>query len=142
MNRRHFLLSAGAVAAQVGRGLLLPQSVAAASEADHTLRISPVSFELAPGKIIRTVGYNGSVPGPLLRMKEGKKVTIDIFNDTDTPELVHWHGLPVSAKQGNEGLPGHAVERKVNACRGRKRALKRFPPFPDGHCRKRRDDQD
>jgi hypothetical protein len=32
------------------------------------------------------------MPGPLLRFKEGQRTVVDIFNDTDTPELVHWHG--------------------------------------------------
>jgi hypothetical protein len=36
-----------------------------APKADHTLRMRPSSFELATGKTIRTVGYNGTVPGPL-----------------------------------------------------------------------------
>lgn len=113
MNRRQFLVTAGAVAAQAGRSLLLPPPAAAASKADHTLRIAPLSFELAPGRTIRTIGYNGTVPGPLLRLKEGRKVTIDIVNDTDTPELVHWHGLAVSAvtdgaeEQGSPFVPPH-----------------------------------
>ena len=113
MNRRQFLFTAGAVAAHAGHGLLAPPPAWARSKADHTLRIAPVSFELAAGKTIRTVGYNGTVPGPLLRLKEGKKVTIDIFNDTDTPELVHWHGLPVPAttdgaeEQGSPFVPPH-----------------------------------
>ena len=70
MKRRDFLFAAGAIAAQAGRDIVTPGVVeAAASKADHTLRIGPVSFELAPGKTIRTTGYNGTVPGPLLRMK-------------------------------------------------------------------------
>jgi FtsP/CotA-like multicopper oxidase with cupredoxin domain len=64
-----------------------------ASKADITLRIAPVAVELAPTRIISTIGYNGSSPGPLLRMREGVPVTVDVFNDTDTPEYVHWHGL-------------------------------------------------
>ena len=39
--------------------------------ADHTIRIAPVSLEIAPGKIIKTTGYNGTVPGPVLRLREG-----------------------------------------------------------------------
>ena len=94
MNRRDFLATAGALAA----GLSANARLNAASKADHTLRIGNVTAEIAKGKTIRTVGYNGTIPGPLLRMKEGKHVTIDIFNDTATPELVHWHGLVVSTK--------------------------------------------
>jgi FtsP/CotA-like multicopper oxidase with cupredoxin domain len=64
-------------------------------KADFALRIGPVSVELAPRKITRTTGYNGSAPGPLLRMKEGQPVAIDVFNDTGDPEIVHWHGLRI-----------------------------------------------
>ena len=106
MNRRDFLFTAGAVAA--GRGLVLPARMDAAAKADHTIHIAPVSFEIAPGKTLKTVGYNGKVPGPLLRMKEGKPVTIDVFNDTDTPEFVHWHGMSISTKADGaeeEGSP-------------------------------------
>ena len=61
-------------------------------KADFTLRIAPIRLELAPGKIIETVGYNGTAPGPLLRMREGKRVTVEVHNATDVDELVHWHG--------------------------------------------------
>ena len=36
-------------------------------------------------------------------MKEGKPVTVDIYNDTDVPELVHWHGQMISAKADGAG---------------------------------------
>ena len=64
-----------------------------AAKADFTLRIAPVAVELTPTRIISTIGYNGTSPGPLLRMREGKPVTVDVINETDVPELVHWHGL-------------------------------------------------
>jgi len=85
----------------------------AAAKADHTVRIAPVSFEPAAGKTIRTIGYNGSVPGPLIRMNEGKPVTVDIFNDTDNPERVHWHGLFIPTRadgaeeEGSPVVPPH-----------------------------------
>ena len=66
---------------------------AARSQADYTLRIAPVTVELDPSHILSTVGYNGSAPGPVLRMREGKPVTVEVINDTDTAELVHWHGM-------------------------------------------------
>ena len=69
-----------------------------ASKADFTLRIAPVTVELTPTRIISTIGYNGTSPGPVLRMKEGKPVTVDVINETDVPELVHWHGLFIPAE--------------------------------------------
>lgn len=65
--------------------------------ADLTLRIGPVLADIAKGHTISTLGYNGTVPGPLIRFHEGVPVTVDLFNDTDTPELVHWHGQIIPA---------------------------------------------
>ena len=64
-----------------------------AEKADYTLRIAPLSVELAPGRTIKTTGYNGRVPGPLLRLREGRPVRINVVNDAGYPDLVHWHGL-------------------------------------------------
>jgi FtsP/CotA-like multicopper oxidase with cupredoxin domain len=97
LTRRGFL--SGAAAAVVG----LAASPAWAAlpghntPADVTLRIGPVRADVAPGKTILTTGYNGSVPGPLIRLREGVPVTVDLFNDTSIPEYVHWHGFPLSA---------------------------------------------
>jgi FtsP/CotA-like multicopper oxidase with cupredoxin domain len=106
LDRREFLKFGGVAAIELGAAKLLMsqsqpgmsgmQTAAAAQEstkADFTLRIAPVTVELTPTRIISTIGYNGTSPGPLLRMKEGKPVTVDVINDTDVPELVHWHGL-------------------------------------------------
>jgi FtsP/CotA-like multicopper oxidase with cupredoxin domain len=68
------------------------------SKADFTLRIAPVTVDLTPTRILSTIGYNGTSPGPLLRMQEGKPVTVDVLNETDVPEYVHWHGLFVPAE--------------------------------------------
>ena len=73
-----------------------------------SLTIAPVQLEIAKGLIIETVGYNGTVPGPVLRMKEGEKVAIDVFNETNHTEIVHWHGqhLPVEVDGSiEEGTP-------------------------------------
>jgi len=96
--RRNILCSAA------GAGLLLSACGSRSSStennvgpADVTLRIGHVLADIAKDHTISTIGYNGSVPGPLIRLKEGKQVTVDLFNDTDTPELVHWHGMLVPA---------------------------------------------
>ena len=67
MSRRGLLLGAGA--ASVAASLRRVQ--AAERAVDHTIRIGPVSLELAPGKTIKTIGYNDSVPGQVLRLREG-----------------------------------------------------------------------
>jgi len=50
--------------------------------ADYTLTIAVKPVELAPNRIVSTITYNGQFPGPLLRFKEGKQVTIDINNQS------------------------------------------------------------
>jgi FtsP/CotA-like multicopper oxidase with cupredoxin domain len=85
--------------------------------ADFTLQIAPMMVELAPQVVISTIGYNNKVPGPLLRMREGLRVTIDVVNDTDVPEYVHWHGLFVPSEvdgveeEGTPPVPPHGSRR-------------------------------
>jgi FtsP/CotA-like multicopper oxidase with cupredoxin domain len=39
------------------------------------------------------LAYNGSIPGPTLKVKEGSEVIVDIENQGDVDATVHWHGL-------------------------------------------------
>jgi FtsP/CotA-like multicopper oxidase with cupredoxin domain len=77
-------------------------------KADITLTITPVTVELTPTLAISTTGYNGTAPGPILRMREGVPRIVDVVNDTDVPEQVHWHGLLIPAEldgADEEGTP-------------------------------------
>ena len=96
MHRRGFLVGAGAAGMALGTTLGRAYTQIA-NGADYSLRIAPLRLELAPGKVIATFAYNGAVPGPVLRLREGKKVSIDIRNDTDIDDIVHWHGLYLPA---------------------------------------------
>jgi FtsP/CotA-like multicopper oxidase with cupredoxin domain len=75
MNRRDFLKMAGTAAAAARLGAQQQQSFRAPSgsqdvaKTDFTLQIAPITVELAPNRILSTIGYNGMSPGPLLRMK-------------------------------------------------------------------------
>ncbi len=102
------------MAATAFPGALLEASRARAQDqaaADFTLEIGPVSVELAPGTTVKTLGYNGSAPGPLLRIPEGKTVSIEVHNNTSEEEVVHWHGLHIpsdvdgSLEEGTPGVP-------------------------------------
>jgi FtsP/CotA-like multicopper oxidase with cupredoxin domain len=108
MERREFLaLLETATCAELTRRLGL-QTARENPKADVTIRISQVEWEVAPRKKIKTTGYNGSAPGPVLRLREGQPVTVDVFNETKVPELVHWHGLFVPSEvdgSEEEGTP-------------------------------------
>jgi FtsP/CotA-like multicopper oxidase with cupredoxin domain len=108
MLRREFLEKLGASAGLAVLPSLAGRLIPDETKPDATLRISPVELEVAPRKTIKTIGYNGSVPGPVLRFREGQPVTIQVFNDTKDPELVHWHGLFVAPEvdgSAEEGTP-------------------------------------
>lgn len=85
--------------------------------ADVILRIAPVTVELDPENILSTIGYNGSAPGPLLRLKEGRPITVEVINDTDSPEVVHWHGMLIppevdgSEEEGTPMVAPHSKRR-------------------------------
>src|ERR1700722_5713746 len=87
MTRRRFG-QMGAMAAACGA-----MGGAGGAEPDFTLEIAPYGLEVSPKHRIRTVAYDGQVPGPLLRMKEGREVTVVVKNSSPEAEVVHWHGL-------------------------------------------------
>jgi len=64
---------------------------------DIRLRIEECSVEIGKGINLKTVAYNGQVPGPTLRLTEGKPVAIEVANTTSSPDLVHWHGLAIDS---------------------------------------------
>jgi len=92
---------------------------AAPGSPDYTLRIKISPIEIAPNRIISATTYNGQFPGPLLRFKEGQPVTLDVYNETDTPEQLHWHGqfLPTdvdgAAEEGTPFIPAQGMRRIV-----------------------------
>ncbi len=138
MDRRDFLKTAGvsafaagmlpgadALAAEVARPSHA-QTTAPAGKADYTLRIDHGVLEVGPQKFVSTTLYNGDFPGPLLRFREGQPTMVDIFNDTDHDEQVHWHGqfLPDSVdgafEERTPPVPAHGHRREV------------FTPRPSG----------
>ncbi len=95
----------------------MPTGDKAVTKVDHVLRIATGLVELAPEHIVSTTLYNGQFPGPLLRMQEGRPLTVDVHNDTDVPELVHWHGQMVpsevdgAAEEGTPFIPPRSMRR-------------------------------
>ena len=90
------------------QSLLGPNKAPDVVRSDFNLKIEPVVVELSPNRVVSTIGYNGTSPGPLLRMKEGAPVTVNVVNDTDVPEFVHFHGLLIPSELDGaeeEGTP-------------------------------------
>ena len=95
--------------------------------ADITLRIGELALELKPGRTVKTLAYNGQVPGPLLRARRGRPLTVDIWNDTKDEDIVHWHGFHIPSdvdgayEEGTPGVPPNGGRRRY-----------RFTPDPAG----------
>jgi FtsP/CotA-like multicopper oxidase with cupredoxin domain len=63
------------------------------SEGDRfDLRIAPVAKHLGDATV-RMLAYNGSIPGPTLKVREGSEIVVDVENQGDMDATVHWHGL-------------------------------------------------
>lgn len=108
ISRRDLLRLSGAAALSSS----LPALAGDSSPADYRLDIAETTVELSPHHRLRTVAYNDQVPGPLLRMKEGRPVSIEVSNRTDRAEVVHWHGLflpPAIDGSLEEGTPAIAA---------------------------------
>jgi FtsP/CotA-like multicopper oxidase with cupredoxin domain len=102
INRRNFLSSVSALLASKSlhaafHPSMMQSGTPPLGKADHSLRIEPCTLEIGPGVTVKTLAYNGQVPGPLLRLREGVPVTIDVTNASEGPDLVHWHGLAIDS---------------------------------------------
>jgi FtsP/CotA-like multicopper oxidase with cupredoxin domain len=66
------------------------------------LRMAPVAKQLGDSPV-RMLAYNGSIPGPTLRVRQGSEITVHVRNDADTEATVHWHGLRLD--NAYDGVP-------------------------------------
>jgi len=69
-----------------------PEVVELADGDELDLRISPVAARLGDA-VVRMLAYNGSIPGPTLKVREGSEVAVNVVNGADLDTTVHWHGL-------------------------------------------------
>ena len=104
MSRRAFVGMVAAAAASVGTKLGSPRDAAAAPGA-RTIHLDArtVSWELAPGRTVKAMAYNGRVPGPEIRVREGERVRIVLRNSLAEPTTIHWHGVDVP--NAMDGVP-------------------------------------
>ena len=131
-SRRDFLRAAGGM---VGAAVLSPNATSQSDapikrsaadtvtgesgSPDYTLHIRTSPIEIAPNRILSLTSYNGQFPGPLLRFKEGRRVTVDVYNHTDVAEQLHWHGQSVptdvdgASEEGTPFIPAQGKRRIV-----------------------------
>ena len=119
--RRQLLHRSGGAALTLGTmglagGLLAPAT--AQANARFRLDPAPAAVNLVGAKWPATDvwaydgGGGGTVPGPLIRAKQGARITIDVTNGLPQPTTVHWHGLRVP--NGMDGVPGGPPQPRVD----------------------------
>jgi len=99
VSRRTFLASTAASA-------LLPSQLLAKSQ---RLTAEPVLTQILAGEFsdygpTPSLGFNGSAPGPLLKVRQGEELAVSFENRTGEPSSVHWHGIRIV--NGMDGVPG------------------------------------
>jgi FtsP/CotA-like multicopper oxidase with cupredoxin domain len=115
LSRREFIkifgqAGLGALTFLAGGGALLPgQSSATRREGAGSVReihleTRELRWELAPGKVIKAMAYNGQIPGPEIRVRKGERVRVVLTNALREPTTIHWHGVDVPNRM--DGVPG------------------------------------
>lgn len=97
MNRRQFLASSAAIGC-------LPRFAVAASPT-FRLKAEEITGQILPegDGTTRMLGFNGSVPGPQIRVRKGERVRVDVENGLDEGTAVHWHGIRL--ENSMDGVP-------------------------------------
>jgi hypothetical protein len=122
-DRRRLLQASGGLV--VGTALSRP-AMGQERKPDHIIEIGNGVLALGAETAVSTKLYNNQFPGPLLRLQEGRPVTVEVRNNTDTPELLHWHG---------QALPGEvdgAAEEGTPYIAPHGKRLITFTPGPSG----------
>ena len=112
VSRRSFVTGAAAGGALLGLGLSTNPSFAAAFTRQSVPTLRGSSFDIDIGyKTVNFTGrerpataFNGSVPGPILRWREGERVTLRVTNHLAHDSSIHWHGMILDASM--DGVPG------------------------------------
>lgn len=108
MDRRVFVASTSS--AMLAAALPWPRGLRRRSHPDRVdleLIAAAREFELVPGKPCTAFGYNGTIPGPVIDVREGDALRVRLHNRLDEDTTIHWHGmhLPFDA----DGSPFHPV---------------------------------
>ncbi|MDQ2745000.1 MAG: copper resistance system multicopper oxidase [Chloroflexota bacterium] len=111
LGRRHFVQGVAAAGTLAGlgsamrpwRALAAPAQMPLLSGSRFDLSIGPTPVNITGRRTVAT-GVNKSVPGPVLRWRQGDTVTLNVTNRLDVPTSIHWHGI--RSPSNMDGVPG------------------------------------
>jgi FtsP/CotA-like multicopper oxidase with cupredoxin domain/plastocyanin len=106
------LIAGGFVLTGVRPWSLVSTTKASAPEVrEVTLTAQEIDWEIMSGTTIRAWAYNGQMPGPEIRVREGDLVRITLHNELPVGTTIHWHGVNLPPEMdGPVGLNQAAVE--------------------------------
>jgi len=79
---------------------------AAQAELRHfEMTVEEVTLDVAPGLKYKVWAYNGQVPGPLIRVREGDEVEVTVTNNSTLSHTIHWHGMYQTNSWKSDGVP-------------------------------------
>lgn len=112
LTRRDLLTALSTGAAGIAIPGLVPSFAAAFGVKDYSLRAAPGRAKLGSGSHGTTPvwSYNGAVPGPEIRVRQGDRLRVTVTNDLAEPTTVHWHG--VRLPNAMDGVP-HLTQRPM-----------------------------
>ncbi len=73
--------------------LLATTAASAPALREFTLTAQEIDWEIMPGTTVRAWAYNGQMPGPEIRVREGDLVRITLHNELPVGTTIHWHGV-------------------------------------------------
>ncbi|MGZ3553450.1 MAG: multicopper oxidase family protein [Vulcanimicrobiaceae bacterium] len=124
--RRSTFLHAGAGAMIAAVLPALPERALADDVVEYTRTATPLRFSPVPGVELAGVAFNGTIPGPLLRVRHGQRVRAQFVNQSSEPGTIHWHGMILPNKMdGVEGVTQSPVPTRESF-------LYEFTPDPPG----------
>ncbi|HKH41993.1 MAG TPA: multicopper oxidase domain-containing protein [Solirubrobacterales bacterium] len=86
-----------------------PEVIELADGDEFDLSITPVAKRIN-GATVRMLAYNGSIPGPTLKVHEGSELVVNIENQGDMEATVHWHGLRLDNRYDGTHQTQHPME--------------------------------
>ncbi len=90
--------------------LVVAPAMSLAEKHTFSMTIEDTKITLVDKQNFHTFAFNGQVPGPLIHVKEGDEVTVNIDNLTTLPHTIHWHGLLQRGTWQMDGVPDATQE--------------------------------
>lgn len=104
VSRREFIKISSVLASTLALPACTLQSAIRTDEGYiYDLTAEPASAELVKGYKTDVLGFNGQIPAPTIRCRQGEKVTIRFTNRLTEPTTIHWHGLRIPIEM--DGVP-------------------------------------